>query len=92
MKTKMIPPFIMLLAGAITSIITFKMHYEMKNALLVLLAVLLVFYIVGCFIKKMFDSFEKANTKEETNEEGEVISKQMEDGEKPEEEAETPQT
>ena len=58
---KMIPAFLMLFAGAITSIITYVLHYELKIALIVLLMVLIVFYIIGSFIKGMLEKFEAAN-------------------------------
>lgn len=88
MKRKMIPPIIMLTAGAITSILTFLMHYELKDALTVLLVALSVFYILGCVFKKMLDKFEDAIAAEKLRLEGEVIEKQVEEG-TPEEMEET---
>lgn len=60
MRTKQIPLIVMLLAGAVTSICARLMHYELETTLWILLLVLLVFYIAGCFIKRMMDSFEAA--------------------------------
>ena len=72
-KLKMLPAFVMLFAGAATSIITFVVHYEMKTALLILLAVLIVFYIFGLILQKLLVSFEQAN--EATEDEGTVVEK-----------------
>lgn len=61
MKRKLIPPFWMLLAGAVSSIVMCILHYEMKNMLMILIGVLIVFYILGCLFKKMLDIFEAQN-------------------------------
>lgn len=75
-RRKLIPPFVMLLAGAIVSIAMRLWRYDMRTMLIVLLCVLLAFYIAGCLIKYMMDHFEKqiedANAKE-----GEVIEKEL---------------
>lgn len=75
-RRKLIPPFIMLLAGAITSITMRMLHYDMKTMLIILLSVLLGFYIAGCVIKGMLDRFEK-QIEEADMEEGEVIEKEL---------------
>ena len=63
MKRRLIPPFLMLFAGIITSIIMFRLHYEMKTMLVILLGVLFSFYIVGFLLKMMLDIFDKQNSK-----------------------------
>ena len=79
-KRRLIPPFVMLFAGAITSITMRIMHYETGPMLVILLCVLTVFYIAGCVIKYMLDKFEK-QIEEANMEEGEVIEKELaEDG------------
>ena len=82
MKTKQLPLLIMLLAGAAVSISTKLMGYELETALWILLGTLVVFYIMGCLMKRTIDSFEKeleAAAAEQENaavsEEGEVIEK-----------------
>lgn len=82
MKTKQLPLLIMLLAGAAVSISTKLMGYELETALWILLGTLVVFYIMGCLMKRTIDSFEKeleATAAEQENaavsEEGEVIEK-----------------
>lgn len=77
-KRRLIPPFIMLLAGAITSITMRILHYDTKTMLIILLGVLLGFYIAGCVIKDMLDRFEK-QIEEADMEEGEVIEKELAD-------------
>lgn len=56
-KNKLFAPFLMLLAGAVSSIAMYLFHYSMKEMLPVLLAVLLAFYIAGCIIQKSVLSF-----------------------------------
>lgn len=81
-KLKMLPAFIMLLAGALTSIITYLVHYETKTALIILLCVMLLFYILGVILQKLIVSFEKANKLAEEerekaeNAEGKVVEKE----------------
>lgn len=74
-KRKLIPPFVMLSAGAIISIAMYVQHYKTKDMLIILLCVLVVFYIAGELIKWMFDRFE-AQIREARLEEGEVIEKE----------------
>lgn len=74
-KRRLIPPFIMLLSGAIVSITMYSWHYELKDMLIVLLCVLLAFYIAGEVIKWMFDRFE-AQIEQARMDEGEVIEKE----------------
>ncbi len=76
-KLKMLPVIFMLVAGAVTSIITYSLKYEGKTALFVLLAVLLLFYILGLLFRNMIWRFEdEVNQKEkESLEEGKVLEK-----------------
>ena len=71
-KRKLIPPFVMLLAGAIVSITMFVLHYKSKDMLVILLCVLLVFYVAGEVLKYMLDRFE-AEAEARRREEGEVF-------------------
>lgn len=80
MNTKRVPSIIMLLAGAVTCIVTFLNRYEIKDTLVILIWVLIVFLIIGCVIKKILDSFHMPN-EDAVNDEGEVIKKNSEDGE-----------
>ena len=75
---KNLPLIFMLTAGAITSIITYILHYEGKTALLILLAVLLLFYVIGLLFQKMINGFEEEIDKKERErleEEGKVLEK-----------------
>ena len=74
-KRKLIPPFVMLLAGAIISITMRILHYETKTMLIILLCVLIGFYFVGCVLQTMLDRFER-QIEEAHMEEGEVIEKE----------------
>lgn len=75
-KRRLIPPFVMLFAGAVTSITMRLLHYEMKTMLIVLLCVLIGFYILGCILKDMLDRFEQ-QIEEAALEKGEVIEKDL---------------
>ena len=79
-KRRLIPPFVMLIAGAVTSITMRLLHYEMKTMLIVLLCVLLGFYMSGCVLKYMLDRFER-QIEEAAMEEGEVIEKEPQEEE-----------
>ncbi|MCH5271195.1 MAG: hypothetical protein J1E83_10660 [Lachnospiraceae bacterium] len=75
MKRKYMPLILMLLAGAITAIITFIKQYTMIQRLSALLAVLLIFYVLGSIFKWLLDTFEKQNEKAALDD-GEVIEKE----------------
>ena len=83
MNTKKIPVLIMLLAGAVTCVVTFLNHYNLRDMLVALLIVLIIFLIVGLVIKFLFDKFE-ISTDDSVSDEGEVVEKQG-DGEAVEE-------
>lgn len=61
MNRKTMPLVLMLIAGAVTSIMTFIMDYSIVNKLLALLISLLVFYFLGSILKWVLDYFEKQN-------------------------------
>ncbi|NLL79774.1 MAG: hypothetical protein GX234_08305 [Clostridiales bacterium] len=75
MKRKLIPPFVMLLAGAVSSIAMYIRHYELKNFLVILLSVLVVSYIIGLLIKRVMDKIISSVLEKEAAE-GEVIEKE----------------
>lgn len=75
-KIRLIPPFVMLLAGAAASITMRVQNYDTKTMLIILLCVLFGFYIAGCFLKGMVDRFER-QVEEAGMEEGEVIEKEL---------------
>ena len=78
MERKMIPLALMLVAGAICSIVCFAQGYDAFTMLLVLFIVLLIFYILGCIIKRVMEAFEREN-EERSKEEGEVIENETSD-------------
>ena len=77
MNRKNLPLLLMLVAGAITSIINFIQKYTMIAKLVSLFIVLLVFYILGSVLKWTLDFFDRQN-EERLKEEGEVIEKEPE--------------
>ena len=80
-RRRLIPPFVMLSAGAVTSITMRILHYETKTMLIILLCVLVGFYMAGDVIRYMLDKFEE-QIEEANMAEGEVIEKDLaeEDG------------
>lgn len=85
MNRKMLPLFLMLIAGAFTAIMTFVLQYPLKRKLLLLLIVLSVFYFLGSLMKWLLDYFDKQNDLK-AEEEGEVIEKEADSEEQGEEE------
>ncbi len=77
LDTSALPAITMLTGGAVASVITYINHYTLTEMLVIVLVSLIVFYIFGAILKKIFDSF-KIVTKKETKEnpEGEVIEKE----------------
>ncbi|MBR5579212.1 MAG: hypothetical protein IKW28_09495 [Lachnospiraceae bacterium] len=73
-KLKLFPVFLMLIAGSITSIMTYYFQYEIKAALLLLLSVLLIFYLLGLTFIRVIMYFDLKNEEEQrAREEEELI-------------------
>ena len=58
-KSKLFAPFLMLLAGAIASIMMYYFQYTTKQMLPRLVIVLVVFYLIGCFTQKKVKVIQK---------------------------------
>lgn len=69
MKRKNIPLILMLVAGAVTGIITCVMGYSLVEKLTALLIALIVFYLIGVCFKTVLDVFEKQNAERKKAEE-----------------------
>lgn len=78
-KSRLFAPFLMLLAGAIASIMMYCSEYTTGQMLPRLILVLVVFYLAGCFIQKKILKFVE-QIKEEEQRAGEVIAKEAQDG------------
>lgn len=72
MKRKWIPPFLMLFTGAISAIIMYSLHYPTKKMLVILLAVLIVFYIIGSLFQWMLNLFDRQNEEQQAVGEPEI--------------------
>lgn len=84
MNRKLVPIILMLIAGAIASIITYVRDFELTEMLWILSGVLILFYIIGLGIKKVLDIFDeqiKEAEEKEKQEEGFVIEKEMKEEE-----------
>lgn len=75
MNRKLLPLLLMLIAGAITSVMTFVWGYSLKDKLFALLLVLLIFYFLGSVMKWLLDYFDRQNERK-AEEAGEVIEKE----------------
>ena len=64
-KIKLLPAFVTLLAGAITSISMYVTNQDLITTLLVLFIVLFVFYFVGVLAMKIIVDFMKKKEAEE---------------------------
>ena len=69
-NTGLIPAIIMLIAGAITAIMSFLNGISISKMLTTLLVVLIVFYLIGFCVKKLFEKYLVV-TKEDLAENGE---------------------
>ncbi len=94
MKTKGIPAVVMLLAGFVTCIIGIVQHMETDVFIKTLLAVLIIFYLLGCIVKLVLDKNFKEMDEPERGKPGRVRRRteqeqseqpKTQDGEKPEE-------
>lgn len=84
MNRKNMPLILMLVAGAVTCVITFVRDFSILGKLTSLFIVLLIFYILGSILRFTLDTFDMQN-EEKNKQEGEVIEKENEDGEDTEE-------
>lgn len=78
MNRKNMPLLLMLGAAAVTSILTYVMHYTILQKLIALLVVLCIFYVLGSTLRWVLDTFEAQNEKAALDE-GEVIEKESEE-------------
>lgn len=79
MKNKLFAPFLTLFAVAVTLFVMLMGEYKLKDILLTLLIVLIIFYIAGISIQNRVNKFIEANEeklREEAEEEGAVIEKE----------------
>ncbi len=78
MKRKLIPLTLMLVAGLVTTIITFIRNCSVIYKLTSLLVVFVIFFIIGSVIVYFLDYFDKVNNAE-PDQEDEVIEKESEE-------------
>ena len=69
MNRKNIPVIIMLIAGAMVSIITFIKEFEIVEKLMLLLITLVVFYGLGCLLVWTMNHFDSVNENKRKEEE-----------------------
>ena len=84
-RRRHLPAIVMLTAGACVSITMMLMHYEAVRMLRILLIVLIIFYLIGCLMKWMFEKFDEELQRAEADD-GEVIEKPRTDTKEADEE------
>lgn len=88
-KRRLIPPFVMLTAGAVTSILMVVKGCELNEFLARLLFILIIFYSLGCLLKGILDMIDRQNKPPEPEEaEDEMVEKEPAQEEASEENAE----
>lgn len=85
MNRKTLPLLLMLTAGAIAIIIAFFKEYTFLGMLFSVLIVMIVFFLLGVWIKSMLNYFDKQNAIKE-QEESEVTKQEQDEAAKSEEE------
>ena len=55
-KRNLIPLFIMLIAGLISSLISIKNHYDVTRSMMVILASMFLFYLIGLIARGIIGS------------------------------------
>lgn len=91
MNRKNMPLILMLVAGAVTCIITFIQKYSVLNKLISLLVVFVIFYFLGSVLRWTLDYFDSENEKK-NKEQGEVIEKETTEEPEKEESEESEET
>ena len=81
MERNDLPIILMLVAGAVTCVVTFLQNDSMQEKLGALLIVLIVFYLIGTAIKWILDEFEKKNAERNYVPEEEVLEEEEEEEE-----------
>ena len=84
MKRKNLPLIIMLVAGALTSTLTFRKGYELQDKLLMLLITLIIFYGLGSLLIGTLNYFDKVNQERRQEEEKAEKLREQESEEKEE--------
>lgn len=75
---KLIPPFLMLLSGAVVSIVMFIRGCETTELLIWLLCVMIFFYTAGCVIQNRLTFFVTQIREREAAEEAERLRQEAE--------------
>lgn len=76
-KIRLLPAFITLLAGAITSIALYVTGQNLLTTLLVLFIVLFVFYFIGVLAMKVVIDTSKKEKDKAVSDEGQVLEKDV---------------
>lgn len=85
MRTKYIPAITMLTAGAIVCILNIVQRRNVLEGLKILLAVLIIFYVIGLLARKLIDRILNDLNEKESDEQPEL---ENEDGQNPDNDVE----
>lgn len=78
MNTRKIPALIMLCAGSVACVMMYFNHYNLKDMLIVLIFVLVIFLFIGMVVKGILDSIHLPS-EDAVGPDGEVIEKKEEE-------------
>ena len=83
-KFNLIPPFLMLLSGAVVSIVMYIRRFDTTELLIWVLCVMLFFYLAGCVIQNRLTFFvnqikEQEEAEAEAAKEAERLQKEAEE-------------
>ena len=84
MNKRYLPLAFMFGAALVTSILTYILKFSLLRFLWTLVIVLLVFYIIGCFVKKVLETFDAEIQEAQALDDemsGSVIEKSVDDDE-----------
>ena len=70
MKSKFLPPLVMLLAGFVCSILSLQQRVDLMTFTTRLLSVLVIFYVIGGAMKLVLDKALNVMADKDTNENG----------------------
>ncbi len=84
-KRRLIPPFVMLTATAVVAVVTYLRDFPFDTWLVIIFAVMILFFFIGEFIVEMLEYFDVINERK-AEEEAAKLAEEEEDGDTDKEE------
>ena len=80
-KRRLIPPFVMLTATAVVAVVTYLRDFPFNTWLVIVFAVMILFFFIGEFIVEMLEYFDVLNEKKAEEEAAARAAMEEENGE-----------